>query len=557
MSDIVILECRQKSSGSKVIKNGDFETTLNRPVLIEEGDEIAVKSCFIDTKDVSSGKILLETDTELKLTNGLYVQDIDTTDKTYASTDVVYDTKPDGIPYMLCSYTTNGGGPGFTLVSVTVKPVPGSTSWGDCALSIQYRGMDNNIAYTDLVIPPLKDNVSSYTIKSGVQMLNETEFKVLDPNDILEEHHVLFSDSSPSPTIISNQKDTFHPVTLTTTINIPSGSYEPERIAQIITDKLSVSTTQQYVNSNLPVESNFLVTSAHYPIDASNPAGGYALVAADASDIIINYTGTSALYIGTNQVALEYVDGRFQWSSIHMPIYANSFPVVHFQPKGTTGSYFWSGASSGAFFTKLEPAEFWHNTLGFGAELFPSFSYEDKTIHGYDNNFVKTSLTTGVNITNQFLGLDAAVTKGQATPNTPPTTITPPTVPAPPIISTSENSVPIVANTAFADATQVSSAYFLIDIDSKLTQQYISSDFFSKSIQAIVSRYYSVDQYTTGNAESAIPYIHKGEPQLLTSLHCRILDPQTYDSPTIGQDNTVFVELVKAGADKAPKAGKK
>ena len=119
---------------------------------------------------MSSGKILLENDTELELTNGLYVQDIDTTDKTYASTDVVYDTKPDGIPYLLCSYTTNGGGPGFTLVSLTVEPVPGSTSWGDCPVYLEFRGMDNKITGAQLTIPSLKGNVTSYTIKSGLQI---------------------------------------------------------------------------------------------------------------------------------------------------------------------------------------------------------------------------------------------------------------------------------------------------------------------------------------------------------------------------------------------------
>ena len=32
---------------------------------------------------------------------------------------------------------------------------------------------------------------------------------------------------------------------------------------------------------------------------------------------------------------------------------------------------------------------------------------------------------------------------------------------------------------------------------------------------------------------------------MLTSLRIRILDPLTYDAPTVGENNTVFIQITK------------
>ena len=84
-----------------------------------------------------------------------------------------------------------------------------------------------------------------------------------------------------------------------------------------------------------------------------------------------------------------------------------------------------------------------------------------------------------------------------------------------------------------------------------MKQNFIGSDYYSSSISGIVSRYYSVDSYTSGSSDAAIPYVHRGAPMMLTSLRVRILDPSNYDAASIGEDNTVFVEVIKAPKGKS------
>ena len=69
MSQSIILSLRQQESSS-VERNGVWQTTLDHPVLLEEGDQVAVKSVFLDTV---SDVIELDQDTEITMTALLYL----------------------------------------------------------------------------------------------------------------------------------------------------------------------------------------------------------------------------------------------------------------------------------------------------------------------------------------------------------------------------------------------------------------------------------------------------------------------------------------------------
>lgn len=69
MSSTTIISLRQQES-SNVTTNGVWETTLDHPVILEEGDEVAIKSVYLDTvADV----INLEADTPITMTAMLYI----------------------------------------------------------------------------------------------------------------------------------------------------------------------------------------------------------------------------------------------------------------------------------------------------------------------------------------------------------------------------------------------------------------------------------------------------------------------------------------------------
>ena len=79
MSTTSILELRQADS-NLVITNGDYETLLSNSITLNDGDILALKSAFIDTKP--EGNIILETDTTLTIQYMPYVTDwLETEDK--------------------------------------------------------------------------------------------------------------------------------------------------------------------------------------------------------------------------------------------------------------------------------------------------------------------------------------------------------------------------------------------------------------------------------------------------------------------------------------------
>ena len=80
MSKSVILELRQEDSNINPLlldgktQNGDYEIMLDNPVMLEEGDQVQVKSVYLDTAQSGSGTIHIQNDTPCTLTFALYQQ---------------------------------------------------------------------------------------------------------------------------------------------------------------------------------------------------------------------------------------------------------------------------------------------------------------------------------------------------------------------------------------------------------------------------------------------------------------------------------------------------
>lgn len=102
-----------------------------------------------------------------------------------------------------------------------------------------------------------------------------------------------------------------------------------------------------------------------------------------------------------------------------------------------------------------------------------------------------------------------------------------------------------------SDNTEVSFGYFLVEVQGNFTNNFLNQQGNFKHIVSIVSRYYSRDNYTTSSSADSIIYTHSGDPVLLNSFNCRIMNSEKQIAQNIGQDNTVILELVKA--DKVPK----
>ena len=114
---------------------------------------------------------------------------------------------------------------------------------------------------------------------------------------------------------------------------------------------------------------------------------------------------STAQICGASQTSLEYEDG-FKWTYLHTPLYggatgsdivASSIPACFLDGQGqafpqalnntasqTTGEENFHASNGGIFFSCLEPASFWEDTLGFNlSDLNVSMTYADPTKYGF------------------------------------------------------------------------------------------------------------------------------------------------------------------------------
>ena len=96
----------------------------------------------------------------------------------------------------------------------------------------------------------------------------------------------------------------------------------------------------------------------------------------------------------------------------------------------------------------------------------------------------------------------------------------------------------------YAQGTQLSSAYYLVEIGGIFKNKFIGSSYYSKMITGILNRYYSTGQFTSGS--TPFNYTHTGaEPLFIRSLKIRFLNPDGTLATGIGEDNTVMLTLEK------------
>ena len=81
-------------------------------------------------------------------------------------------------------------------------------------------------------------------------------------------------------------------------------------------------------------------------------------------------------------------------------------------------------------------------------------------------------------------------------------------------------------------------------LDCLFKSNLVGMDAYSDSIHSIVSRYYTANNYTSG-ADDPIIYENIGAPTMLSQLRIRILNPDRTNVDKLGEDNTVFLRLMK------------
>ena len=109
-------------------------------------------------------------------------------------------------------------------------------------------------------------------------------------------------------------------------------------------------------------------------------------------------------------------------------------------------------------------------------------------------------------------------------------------------INTTETSQIFASNQL--QTQNIDFAYFLIDINANIENDFISESEIKKNIFSVVNRYYIQGGYLSGT-NSGIQYTHQGEPMLISDFDVRILKPDGTLADNLKEDNTVFLEVIR------------
>lgn len=390
--------------------------------------------------------------------------------------------------------------------------------------------------------------------------------------------------------------DNFIPKVFETSIRLPKNNYSPQHICEFINSRLAETGGNPSIN-NLP-DSQFL-----FPVGGTanqNPTlnNFVAMVDSTNSQELYGYqyntaTDNGARYIGTSQVVLSFKPdtGTFNWEYLHFPTFSdndevvgwgrfynatgqnnNDNPVSSIRKITKNGGIMWTELSSTD--DNGNEGHFWDDILGFdtnkfinqGKDVNPNcilahFTQETQTSDGHDYRVCNTIGSVpifnpkperGKQMTAGYQGIDTSVQKGA-------TYFQPMTIPVQPnqlntatSLSTTQTTDEIDAGkSVVSEVATLPYGYFLVEVKAQFANNYLTTEQNKRDVVAIVSRYYDKDSYTSSSTDSSVVYTHHGSPMMLSSFRCRILDSDKTLATNIGQDNTVFLEVIKAEKNKS------
>tara|TARA_R100000654_G_scaffold19326_4_gene39556 strand:+ start:5045 stop:6859 length:1815 start_codon:yes stop_codon:yes gene_type:complete len=593
MDNTILIECREQSSGGTGEDdiNGMYQTVLPQAIKIEEGDQIQMKSCFVDSVAKSDNKIVIEEeDASVSMSVCYYHLNWDTENRIYNDGGAVTQTMPDGKLYFATKLETGAptnisqcNGMDFIFKRTGGSGAPQPSHFGGMPVTFQYLDpaypTEDKFITKTFQLPQGETakfqeiQISSANLPSvfPFQFKNRrsTDNTANSPNLISPDaHDCEFKFNVNFPPILDNVvvagNGSAHLHTDTFNFTLPLGTYSPDELARTITDKMARVqqdlTQGQTITGTEPVNNVFFRT--HKQIRTTQGAVGGVMnnrvircFSADGTDYF-NYDLTLVpdYYIGSSETSLLYDEGnmKFKFASIHSPYYYDKQVATNIINAGSPNKLMYVNKNSGVGFTSLQPHSLWFEKMGFDATACVKSSNITKSIGNLNNfNIPLVSATEGIDITGAYLGTDIVMNKGGAGESG---SVTVPTIGGAlsgdrttPVGETSSNTTSIYAKTSQEGDGLLEEPYFLVDIGLNAPQKYMGQGFQANSIKAVVGKYYSTNSYTNGSVnDSLIPYTHRGDPFNLSTLRIRILDPDHDMAENIGDNNAVFVEIIKA-----------
>ena len=574
MSNIVI-ECRQKSARS-VTSNGDYEILLDKAIEILPGDQLVVQNCFLDTTVIDPSKIELKEDVNVKMNHVMYSRWMDMSNKTGSSAAAVNKSSLAVYSQARANMGTNIINPSYQLaIFVDFVAADTTKSFGGCTLTFTYVSgaeIQTTTGYRDEPAPyqlRVPETESYGTYRHTMRVLTKAasfELSSHTADELKAQFNCkLAVDGGVAYAPLTNTDKFVVPRTFEKTFTITKGLWDPDDLCSYMNEQCTRINTETFSASNnaamLPEPYTFLKPSDVSPV---NNKGNYNVLATTNGGGFY-YIGTSlttggGYAIGSSQIEFAYDPNtrKMKLNTIHMPLY-DSGGNISVVPTASSSVWHVASSSGGVRFINLEPAIFFEQKLGFDLSIICAPIEYDTiattvTAPGIvpwlnppllpGSYFMPAlDLTVGTNVTSAYVGIDIGVKKIAST--APSLTTFPAGGAIGSYIVVGTDTEPVIG-TYTINNIGISSGYFVVEVDCLFKSRFIGMDAYSGSIRSIVSRYYTANNYTSSDSDSIV-YENRGTPALLSELKIRILNPDQSLITNLGEDNTVFLRLLKRG----------
>ena len=650
--DTTIIELRQNSAStvnnaSTIGRNiatskppsADYQCSFDPPYVLRDGDNVSIKSVFLDTRSkttqAQTGKITIdEKNDKYNVNHMIYITAYRGTDLpdnagNYATEFGYNDINtgsntaldhPDGFKYVVGYNTASGSSnAGLKLSKLVLKDAAPPRKRSKLSNSLKYTDINGKQQTYPVIIPSSKNHAHDLEVRFndgtdaggdlnmiyqsavGATEFNANDIIFSDPQHIdqggvdLEPNWYTppYTNLEGTAEVVS-QGANYQPYLIEVKFDIPHGTYEPNALAKLITDRITqqkfrqaqttpinlATTNPQFVPDDPNHDGTMIVTIGTFPTknpyfmsikqlttdpDYALTGSNIDLIREDGKSILKIEDNTTDFLIGANEMNLQYDEtlNKFVFTAQHSPILggpAGTFTAgVQFSEVGNTGQFFSASQNSGVAFHSFPQtpdgnkcSNLFFNTLGFDTSIFSNTFATSPSNFGFpaatitNTRVFLSNLREGTNTTGALRSVDDFFQKSDkfavATPMAD-------------IFIQTDNLNSIVGNiTQGPDGGELSNGYFLIEVNG-LPNQQISYSMGgddkenlgrkSQSVKSVVGRFYATSDYTEDAGAGSIAYTYRGAPQYLTNLSVRVLDPDGTPTTTIGNDNTVFIQILR------------
>jgi hypothetical protein len=583
----IALECRQTDS-LNVINNGDWTTTLAKPVELADGDTMLINRSFIDTTSDSNSKTVIPENIKATIYFYPYLSSIVQPGVAIADSGKSYESAPvrtadnefgcDGFDYFWCrNNASDSYGASMRWITVislrssyynqTTKHYMGDLSpQKNDYLLLNYTDNNGNIQSYNLEVPKTHIPFLGTTIDVPVSFIANVDKPLYpgNPDKWGGENGQNVDTELKNIKIVTTQlpvDNTFEPLQVSRDIYIDAGSYNSADMLAVLNDQLqnaSVNGQQSTAaadNPNNPLLKqvngvNYGTESFFVSSNVTETTGRF-LRPSQA-----NGANTQNWWFGSSQCNLDFdiASNKYFFKFLHMPFYNTTGAITStLQTDSTSTKDFFVGKNSGLCISSFEavyndpsspnynkPYDFWHAQLGFDPSVCTaghSMQKATTVISGVNYLMpIMKNWLNGVSTTTARAYIDDVVDKIDNYWR----------VPSVKIVNTSEFTQPIVAQQSVLNTIQLGYGYFVIEISGGLSPDLIGAVSINQNISAIVNRYYSLGSYTSGDESQSMVYTHSGPSVYLKDLKIRILDSDKNLALNLDPDNTIYINIIKA-----------